>query len=681
MAKQAQSVKPMLWGKNKQNITKAQARQTLTKDDKDAIPALNKKYNNPGDPEHGMWQEDRIVKHVVDRLLLSDQERRVRIMKMEEIDIQLSGFVNMDVEDKKRDKDNKRGKKPKPTAHNLPLAYSQLDDCVTYCMSLYAPEADIFIATSTSDKQSVADALTKKIGQHGQTLQYYRNFTKFVLNSLKYNLGALSCRWEDSQGIIFTADGASGQAAGGVTGQLQQKEGTVWEGNVLKSCDMYNFLYDTSVHPCDLPLRGEFFAEIDLVTPFRIKRMRDQKVLFGIDRYVCSPAPLANTINATFYRSPPVVRDYYGNSGGQPTNWKQILQAGGPAMESQLGIELAWFTGWINPKDFDLAPRDGLELWQLVVANGKYLTAAYQIAVSHGQLPVSCATPIEDDVGNEQRTFAEMLLPLQHFASFLLNTHIDATRKAIYGITVFDKNAFPGVDMATVDLIGARVPMKSTSTGLDIDKVFRHYNDAPSTDQNVDMVEKIVNLMQKILPTNQAQQVADLERATEYQAAATVQSSSRRNLKIARLINDQAITPIKFQMLYNIYDNVTVIEYYDPQGQKQTITPKMILDAQIEFDIGTGLKGMDRLMQTTIFKDLMGYLFQVKGMDQQVDLLGLLSYVTQVAGFKTDLSRFRIQSPQQAQTTTANAENGAAANAETGSNAPGLSAPANIAAQ
>lgn len=670
-------VKPMLWGKNKTTITKAQARKSLSVKDKAAIPALTKKYNNPGDPEDGMWQEDRIVKHVIDRLLLSDQERRVRIMRMEEIDIQLSGFVSLDVEDRKRDRDNKRGKKAKPVAHNLPLAYSQLDDCVTYCLSLYAPEADIFVATSTADKQSVAEALTKTIGQHGQTLQYYRNFAKFLTNSLKYNLAAMSCRWEKCSGTIFTADGSNGQPSAGIGGPLDKKDGTVWEGNVLKSCDMYNFLYDTAVHPVDLPLRGEYFAEIDLVTPFRIKRMRDQKLLFGVDRYINSPAPLANTVNATFYRSPPVVRDYYNNSGGRTTNFKQILQAGGPALESQLGIELAWWTGWVNPKDYDLAPRDGLELWQLVIANGRYLTSAYQIDVSHGQLPVSCATPIEDDVGNEQRTFAEMLLPLQHFASFLLNTHVDATRKAIYGITVFDKNAFPGLDMSTIDLIGARVAMKSTSTGIDIDKVFRHYNDAPQTDQNVDMVGKIVDLMQKILPTNQAQQVADLERATEYQAAATVQSSSRRNLKIARLINDQAITPIKFQMLYNIYDNVTVIEYLDPKGNKVQVTPKMILDAQIEFDIGTGLKGMDRLMQTTIFKDLMGYLFQVKGMDQQVDLLGLLSYVTQIAGFKTDLSQFRIKSPQQAAVDTANAENGATAGAD-GQVAPQGGAPATL---
>lgn len=667
------------WGVDKAyKYSTVKARAAISKEDRDALPFLTKKLKDPTHPENGMWQENRLVKHIVDRLQLSDIERRIRIQRMQEIDIQLSGFVQLDKEDKQRDKDNKVGKAPKPIKHNLALAYSQIDDCVTYCMSLFAPETNIFVATSTADKQPVAEALTNEIGKQGQTLQYYRHMAKFIYNSFKYNLGALSCRYEKCNGIVFTSDSGNqgGNPAASIGGQLETKEGIVWEGNVLKSCDMYNFLYDTSVHPVDLPLRGEFYAEVELVTPFRVRRMHEQKILFGIERFVNSPAPLANnTVGSTFYRSPPIVRDFYGNSGTQTSNWRQILSAGGPAQSSQLGIELAWYTGWINPKEFDLAPRDGYELWQFALANGMYIASAAQIKVSHGQLPVACATPIEDDVGNDQRTYAELLLPLQHFASFLLNTHVSATRKAIYGITVYDKNAFPGFDMSADDLIGAHIPMKSSATGIDIDKMFRHYNDAPSTDQNVDMVAKIVDIMQKILPTNTAQQVADLERATEYQAAATVQASNRRNLKIARLINDQAINMIKFQMLYNIYDNMTTIEFYDNNGQKQVITPKQILDAKIEFDIGTGLKGLDRLMQTAIYKDLVGQMLQVPGFATQVDMLGLLSHVTKVAGFETDLAQFRINSPERA----AQIEQGTTEDAN--ANAQQQGAPANIAAQ
>lgn len=640
--------------------TQAQSRKMLTPQDKAALPILTKKYNDPTSPENGMWQEQRLVRHVIQRCQLSDIERRVRIQRMEEIDTQLSGFVKLEKEDQKRDHDNKKGKAPKPIKHNLPLAYAQIDDCVTYCMSLFAPETNIFVATSTADKQSVAEALTKEIGKQGQTLQYYRNLCKFLLNAMKYNFGALLCNWEKCTGTTFTAKQNSQDPSASVGGQLTTTDGTVWEGNVLKSADMYNFLFDTAVHPCDLPLRGEYFAEVELVTPFTVKRKAEQKILFGINRFVNSPAPLANnTVGTTFYRSPPVLREFH-ESGGQPVNWRQVITAGGPAQQSQLGIELVWFTCWINPQEFDLAPRDRLECWRLCIANGQYLAAAVDLEITHGQLPVACGAPLEDDLNNQQRTYAEMLLPLQHFASFLLNTHVDATRKAIYGITVYDKAAFPGLDLSTDDLIGARLPMKSTAQGQTIDQIFRHFVDAPETDQNVEMIAKIVDLMQKILPTNMANQVADLERATEYQAAAVVQASSRRNLKIARLLNDQAISMIKFQMMYNIYQNIPVIQYNAPDGTPQQITPKDILDAAIEFDIGTGLKGLDRLMQVSIFKDLMAYLFQVKGMDQQVDLLGLLSYVTQIAGFETDLSRFRIAQPAQAVAAAANAENGQA---------------------
>jgi hypothetical protein len=621
--------------KDQKRLTRGAARRVLKQSDKAALPFLGKKYTNSSSPEYGMWQEDRLVNHIVERLKLSNNERMIRIQRMQEIDIQLSGVVKFTKEEKKRDRNNKKGRKPKAVPHNLPLAYSQLDDCTTYCMSLFAPEMDMFIATSTAKKQYVAEGLTKEIGKHGQVLQYYRNVSRFVFNALKYNLGAISCCWESQKGIVYQAKDSD------LGGQITPTEGVVWEGNALKACNMYNFFYDTSVHPCDLPLRGEFFAEVEVVTPFRARRMAEQNVIFGIDRFINSANLPVNTGDGpTFYIQPPNIRET--TEAGNATNFREIWAVDSSRANSSIrGLEFAWFTGWLNASDFSLSDDPGLELWMFCLVNGQWIGHASRITSSHQQLPVACSAPIEDDNGNDQRTYAEMLLPLQHFASFLMNTHVDATRKAIYGITVYDKNAFPGLDMDTEDLIGMRIPMKSPASSIDIDKMFRHYTESPDTDRNVEMVGKIAELMQKILPTNMANQVADLQRATEYQAAATVQASSRRNLKIARIINDQAMTPIKFQMMYNLYENLKVIIYTDSDGVEQKITPRDILEAEIEFDVGTGLKGMDRLMQVSIFKDLMAYLFQVKDIGQEVDLLSLLSYVTQIAGFKTDLSTFK----------------------------------------
>lgn len=633
----------------RKDMSKTEARRSLSADDKKALLLLGKKNTDQNCEYYGMWQEDALVRHILDRMKLADSERRERVQRCTDIDIQMSGVVNLDKEDKVRDRKNKTGKKPQPVAHNLTLTYSQIDDLVTYLMSVYAPEMNIFIASSTAEKQNVAEGLTKEIGKQGQILQYYRQIAKMCLNAVKYNFGGVSVNWEEQLGVVFQADGST-------AGQLVKKQGQVWAGNVVKSVDAYNFFYDTSIHPCDLPLRGEYFAEVEVTTPFRVRRMNEQKILFGIDRYIQTSRPLSNTNGVTYYIAPPIVRlpqSYDGMSPGM-TNWQMVLNPAAGAQSSQPGIELIWYTTWIKPKEWALSDSPALELWRICVANGKYITSAVHIEDSHGQLPCAIATPIEDDLRNDQRTYAEQLMPLQHFASFLLNTHVAATRKAIYGITVFDSSLFPGIDLNTEDLIGARIAMKSSATGIDIDKAFRHYNDAPQTDQNVDMIGKIVELMQKILPTNAAQQVADLERATEYQAAATVQASSRRNLKIARLINDQCLSVVKFQMLYNIYAKMTEINYVDNQGKSAQITPAQLLEADIEFDVGTGLKGLDRLMQISIFKDIMVYLFQMKDIAQQVDVLGLLSYVAEIAGFQTDLSRFKLAPPAQ---TNANAAN------------------------
>jgi hypothetical protein len=79
--------------KDQKRLTRGAARRVLKQSDKAALPFLGKKYTNSSSPEYGMWQEDRLVNHIVERLKLSNNERMIRIQRMQEIDIQLSGVV------------------------------------------------------------------------------------------------------------------------------------------------------------------------------------------------------------------------------------------------------------------------------------------------------------------------------------------------------------------------------------------------------------------------------------------------------------------------------------------------------------------------------------------------------------------------------------------------------------
>lgn len=589
---------------------------------------------------------ERLVCYITERLQLADIERQSRIQRAQSIDIQVSGYISLDRDDAKRDRENKQGKAPKPTKHNLPLVQAQLDEAVTFLMGVFAPDMDIFTAASSANKQPIAEGLTKEINAQGQRVGYYRHFAKFCNNCIRYNFGGLTVNWEKEYGVDFKVVGA---------GQIEKNDGAlVWQGNVLKSIDVYNFMFDTTVHPVDLARKGEYFAEIEVITPFRARKLAKENKLYGIDRFLTTDnKPTVTRTKATsFYQMPPTIRDAVSTNNSKGTNWQALLseQGAGIAAESNASLEKWKYTTWIVPSEFGLSDSNEMELWRIEVMQSSYITLAYKLDDSHGMLPIGMSTPIEDDLNNDQRTYAEQLLPLQHFGSFILNTHQDATRKGVYGISIFDPRAFPNLDKSTEDLVAARIPIRSSAGEVDIDKVFRHYNATPGTEGNVPMMEKLNELMQKILPTDQARQVADLERATLYQAAATVQASSRRNLKIARIISDQGLTIVKLLMMYGIYANLTSITVINQaDGSEQEISPSDIVGAKIELDVGTGLKGIDRLMQLQIFQYITNSVIQSQQGIQEIDLVKLLTYVANLAGDKTDLSQFRRVGPPSGQ--------------------------------
>ena len=597
--------------------------------DKEALPIL--RYPK---------EEAELVKHIVDRVKMSNEERNRRATRAQQIDIQLSGYITLDPEDRKREADNKAGKVPKPTKHNLPLAQAQLDECVTYLMSVYAPEMDFFEAVAPADKQSLAQAMVAEINRHSQKGQYYRHLAKGCFNMVKYNFGGWTIYWEKERGIVF------GGQPGGVA---EKKDGIVWEGNAIDSVDVYNFFYDTNVHPVDLAKQGEFFAQVHRKTPFRIRKDAQDGKLFGIERYIEEVFGDATTQAGTpeanaFYIQPPSVRDDKSLTPEGTINWVSLF-SGTAVQESSPGVELLTYVGWITPSRFKLSNSNALELWRIVVANSKCITAAFRVDDTHGMLPIALGAPLEDDLKNEQRTYAEQLIPLQHFASFLLNSHQEAVRKAIYGITVYAASLFPGLDADRDELIGAKIPMRSSAGDIDIDKAFRHYTDSPDTDQNVDMIVKIDGIMQKILPTDILRNVADLERATLYQAAATVQAGNRRQLKVARMISDQALNILKFQVVYNIYSNMQSISYIDADGNRIQKSMGEIASAGIEYEIGTGLKGLDRLMTIQILRDIITSLLQSQQGLQEIDIVSLLNYFMTLAGDRTDLRQFRRKTP------------------------------------
>ena len=607
---------------------KGSKRYNMSNDAPEKVKFKNVAANHP-------FNNDKNNKTLVDycreRLDMAATERDARVQRYEYIDREIAGYLELTRDDKKRERDNRAGRGMKVTDVKLQLIHAQVDEAVTYLMSVFAPDSGIFEAMTSADKQQIANSFAAKLNRDGDILGYYTQLSMGMNNMLKYNLGGWLTEWIDIWGQKVE-EGVSGKA-------VVNKHRIIWSGNQIEAIDPYNFLYDISVHPTQVNYKGEFFAIVEKHREFRVQMMENNKEVFGANMIGTEPA-------VAYYKPKPAIRMDIGSDGSVDTiDWHAYLSAGN-RNEVSRGIELVHIYIWLCPSTFKLSTSTDMEIWRITIANGIRVIAAKHLDDAHGMLPLGIGSPMQDNMGSMQKTFAEILIPLQRFASFLMNVHQRATRKALYGVKLVDPSIVPTKDMSDEDLESGKIEAKPAGYGKDMRQAIHAMHDAPETSQTLVDMGRVMELMQRLLPTDMLKQVADLQRATTYQAAATVQGGNRRNLKIAKTIEDQAMKPVRRICLYNVLQKQEAMKFMDPRsGQEVDIKPSEFRSIEIEFKIAEGLKGIDRLMLIELYREVIMAIMQNAQAIQQFDVPGLLNYWSSLMGDETDLSRFKIVNP------------------------------------
>jgi len=353
------------------------------------------------------------------------------------------------------------------------------------------------------------------------------------------------------------------------------------------------------------------------------------------------------TSNFQYYKQRPETRAHIGSGRTPPTDWVSIFTAGAQQTgdENTIGLhELINFVSWIKPKAFGLSNSEKFEIWQFTVTEDVSIIRAEHLANSHSLLPINLTTPFDDFFDIDTIGPTERLIPMQNFASFVLNIHQRASRKRLFGLTVYDEDVIPMLGNKQVDLLGGRIPFKSNGQAVDIRKHIQQFNDAPDTTGTLENVTAMLNLMQEVMPTQVLQQVAGLDRATQYQAAALVQGFNKRNLKLAKIINSQAMDGGRTMQMFNIFEFQDNTEIINQQGELEVINPADFRNTRIEFTVSDGLKGLDRMALIINMKELFNSVLQSSQAQQQMDIVALMDHLSTLFGDFTDFSQFRLKS-------------------------------------
>ena len=577
-------------------------------------------------------QHTKLVEHIVSRMELSKRVRDTQIPIYEYIDKEYYGYLKLDADDTKRDRENKLGIGLKPVDTKLSLLFSQLDEVQTFLLTLLAPDEAIYSAMAPVEQQPIADGFAALMNDHARQFKHFRHLALFILACIRYNFGAFGVNWREQQGqLIRNLPDGSGKVVKGV----------VYRGNELLAYNPYQLSIDGSVNPIDLAEIGEYFAYTEILTPFRIKKMAQDRELFNTERFLACQDVLR------WYRPMPEIRGTNYQGIGGPVDWVSIISAGAQAAakDSAEGKEVTMFVCWLAPSQFGLSKSKEYEIWRFFIGGGTHILRAEPLTNAHGMLPINIAIPFEDHFGLRAKGPSERLIPYQTFASHQLNVHQRAARKKLYGLSVYNENVFPLLKNTAEDLAGGKIPATPQGPDFDIRKHFAQFTDGPDTSKTMENIALANQLMQVIMPTQVLQQVAGLERATQYQAAALVQGFNKRNLKIGKIINSQAMDRGRFMQMYNIYEYQDSCQILSNEGQLLTINPREFRDTRIEFTVGDGLKGLDRLALIMHYKELFNSVLQSQQAVAQVDVLKWMNYLSSLFGDHTDFSQFKLVSP------------------------------------
>ena len=575
-----------------------------------------------------------LVDYIKIRLDFAKKMHKSQVDRFTAIDKEVAGYMVLDDDDRKRQQDNTRGYGPKVYDVNIPLAGTQMDEAVTFFTTVFFPEEGPYNAVTEASKEDVAKGFSKLMNKQASFYKHFTHFAKGAYSGLKYNLGLWIVEWEETKGSVISNTGA------GVGVEVKEDQ-VVMSGNKLEFANPYNTLLDPSVPPTEVHEKGEFFATVEPKTAFRAQIMAQREEIFNLDLIVDSTTgQTRGEYVSTYYEQMPEIHgdSRRGGQGTSKTNWVNFL-SGFTSGGKINGLEFINVYIWIAGKQFGLGDSDKYQIWRITFAN-MIAVRAVQMTNAHGFLPLVATVPWDDEFGQEANSFAEMLLPYQRFSSFQINVHQRAARKALYNITIYNSRMLPG--MANSDALGGKVPFNPTADDNDINKAVKVLSDVPDTSRTLQDIETMDGLMQKILPTDMLKQVASLERATQYQAAATVQGANRRNLKIAKTIDVQAFGIARKIQMYNILQYQQSIEILGDGGEMIQIDPSALREQKMEFAISDGLRGLDKLILVETMKDVIALLVQNPQAAAEFNIADMIDYLTTLIGDHTSFKQFRF---------------------------------------
>lgn len=576
----------------------------------------------------------KLLQYILSRIEYAQRQANSRALNMNEIDTQLLGSVKLKGKDKARAKNNQTGKSAKVTDVNLALGQSQIDTAVTALLDMLVPTDKMYEPFGLADQQSATIALTKELNKAADRFSHIVEYHKMLSDCLRYNLGGCEIKWTDVIGTKLVQSDLGEVSV--------QPNSVLFSGNSLKALDMRNTFYDNTVAPEECSLKGGYAGYTEALGISQLNELIERGQLWA--DYIDDGWQPTNGF---------IIYNFKPNLRTPATSSKDLQKV---SYDKLFGItgspdKLAFVTtiyAKLRAKRFGLpVESDGITIWEFKLI-GERIVYGKKLVNAHGRLPIVLSSATCDSLDTSMIGYSETLIPMQNFASFLINAKQRGYKKQLYGVTFYDKNR---VDMREVlnstddnEFEQAYVPV-DTSDGQAVGNFITNFNDAPDTSLTMQDLGSAIELMQTLLPTDSRQSLANLSRVSQWQAERTVRETDKRTIKIGRLLSTTLINPIIYQSVYNVLQFKPTLTVVNDDGTTEEVATGILLDQDFELNISSALRGLDKDLAADRLRDVINSLIQVPNISADINIIGLVRYWSTLMGLNIDLAQFKVDSP------------------------------------
>lgn len=522
-----------------------------------------------------------------------------------------------------------------------------VDTVKGFLVDLFLAKPYIFEAVAPNkDDQQIAQQVDAVNERDSKDYSWARNFAILFGDLAKYNKCATEVEWDTQLSLELQRDNRG--ASTRIVAEVPRS------GNRIKRCDIYNVFHDELVDAAEVHRYGEFVGYTEKITMVelvrRIKVMKAQNKVVMNDMN-CFKSVAGETSDEFF--KPSIVTEAPQNDA-QGTGW------GGN-----------WTDFFAHPNENTKAPKANPTdsyLWTVVYARaipslfgikelpqshtvhmvkmikvGGTLVSFERLNSIHNYLPMIISMIKEEGIGEQVKSDAALVIPLQNLATKLYDARLRSLAQATGNKYAYVEGL---VDTASLSHPTAPIMVKPNLQGKD---PLNAVKQLPFTDQLGSYFHQEIAFLKQ-----SASEITRLNRAQMGQFQKGNKTASEFNEIMANADSDLrtyglmfenvVMEPIKTIIRSNIAQFQEAEEITTTLGDKVEVNPLVLSQKVINFKLADGLAKKETLASLDPLINAYNQMLTSPKLEIQFDTAGLYVYINELMGAK--ISQFRLTPPE-----------------------------------